>query len=169
MSELTSSDSLQINRLRVWPGVVAVVAQWLLRFVVPVLVPGAAIIGLMGSLVAGIIVLVWWLFFSRAPWAERLGALLLIVVATFATSRVVHESIATGMMGMMFYISAVPGLTLALVAWAVATRRLTRGPRLAALLAAVVLACGGWAFVRTNGLDGNADSDLEWADRRIDI
>ena len=53
----------------------------------------------------------------------------LMIVALFATSRVVHVSIATGMMGMMLVIYAVPVLSLALVAWAVASRRLSDGAR----------------------------------------
>ena len=44
-------------------------------------------------------IVVWWLFFSRAPWSERLGAVILMAVALFATSRLVHASIAGGMMG----------------------------------------------------------------------
>ena len=48
------------------------------------------------------------MFFSRAPWSERLGAIALMIVALVATSRIVHESIANGMMGMMLVILGVP-------------------------------------------------------------
>src|SRR5262245_64954569 len=87
--------------LRLWPGVVAVVVQWLSWLVVPLLVPGTSAYGMIGAVVAGLAVLVWWLFFSRAPWSERLGALVLMVVAVAATSRFVHPSIANGMMGQL--------------------------------------------------------------------
>ena len=80
---------------------------------------------MLGGLVGGLAVVVWWLFFSRAPWSERVGAIVLMIVALFATSRIVHESIANGMMGMMFPIYAIPVLSLAFVAWAVASRRLS--------------------------------------------
>ena len=82
--------------LRLWPGVVAVVLQWLVRFVVPVVVPGAIAVGMIGELLGGVTIVVWWLFFSRAPWSERVGAIVLMGVALFATPRIVHESIATG-------------------------------------------------------------------------
>ena len=49
----------------------------------------------------------------------------LMIVAVFATSRFVHESIANGMMGSMFFVLATPALSLALVVWAVASRRLS--------------------------------------------
>ncbi len=60
--------------LRLWPGVVAVVLQWLLWFVVPIVAPDAAMFAMLGGVACGLAVVVWWLFFSRAPWSERLGA-----------------------------------------------------------------------------------------------
>src|SRR5712691_65510 len=148
--------------LRLWPGVVAVVLQWLVRFVVPVVVPGAIAVGMIGELLGGLAIVVWWLFFSRAPWSERVGAIVLMGVALFATPRIVHESIATGMMGMMFVIYAIPLLSLAFVAWAVASRRLSSGPRRASMVAAILLGCGVLALVRTGGITGDADSDFHW-------
>ena len=44
-------------------------------------------------------------------------------------------------MGGLIYVVAVPWLALALVAWAVATRRLSDGLRRASLLAAIVVVC----------------------------
>src|SRR5881409_2041245 len=110
--------------LRLWPGVVAVALQWLVRFVVPIVLPETGMFAVLGGLGGGLAVVVWWVFFSRARWSERLGAMVVMIVAMVATSRVIHVSIATGMMGMMFPVYAIPVLSLALVAWAVATRRL---------------------------------------------
>jgi outer membrane protein assembly factor BamB len=148
--------------LRLWPGVVAVVLQWLIRFGVPLVVPGAVAFGVLGGVGGGLAVLVWWLFFSRAPWSERVGAIVLMVVALVATKRIVHESIAGGMMGMMLPIFAIPVLSLALVSWAVASRRLSGGPRRVAMVATILLACGVFTLLRTDGLTGDADSDFHW-------
>src|SRR5262244_3738451 len=101
--------------LRVWPGVVAVVVLCLL-WLVPFVVRDTFMIAMMGGLACALVVLVWWLFFSRAPWIERVGAIALIVVLVAATKRVVHPSIAGGMMGMMLPIFSIPVLSLALVA-----------------------------------------------------
>ncbi|MGH9851683.1 MAG: hypothetical protein ACREBD_17750, partial [Blastocatellia bacterium] len=149
--------------LRVWPGVAAMVALGLL-WLVPFIVRDTFMIPMMGGLACGLVVLVWWLFFSRAPWVERVGAIVLMVVAIIATKRVVHESIAGGGMGMLLYVYAIPVLSLALVVWAVASRRfsLSGGPRRASLVVAILLACGVFTLLRTGGIDGEGDSDLHW-------
>jgi outer membrane protein assembly factor BamB len=148
--------------LRLWPGVVAVVLQWVVWLVVPLVVSEAAFFGVVGGLAGGLAVVVWWLFFSRAPWAERVGAILLMVVAVVATKRVVHQSLANGMMGLLLPIYAIPALSLALVAWAVASRRQSSGPRRASMVAAIVLACGAFTLLRTGGVTGKGDSDFHW-------
>ena len=56
--------------LRVWPGVVAGVLLLLLRYVVPIVIPEAAMVAMMGGFAGALAILVWWLFFSRAPWSE---------------------------------------------------------------------------------------------------
>ncbi len=148
--------------LRLWPGVVAVVLQWLPWFVLPIFVPQAVMYGLIGGVFGGLVIVVWWLFFSRAPWSERVGAIVLMPVAVFATKRIVHASIANAGMGMMLPIFAIPVLSLALVAWAAASRRLSSGPRRASMVASILLACGVFTLVRTGGISGDGYSDLHW-------
>src|SRR6266498_784010 len=99
--------------LRLWPGVAVVVVQWLLWLVVPIVFRDAVILAVLGAVACGLFVLVWWLFFSRAPWAERVGAIVLMFVAVIAAKRVVHQSIANGMMGNMLPVFAIPVLSLA--------------------------------------------------------
>ena len=150
--------------LRLWPGVVAVVLQWLAFAVVPNVVPGpmAGYIAPLGALLGGLAVVVWWAFFSRAPRSERWGAVVLMIVALVATSRILHESIVTGMMGMVFVLYAILVLSLALVFWAVASHRLADGPRRAAMVATILLACGGWTLLRTDGITGGGSAEFAW-------
>jgi outer membrane protein assembly factor BamB len=116
---------------------------------------------ILGGLLCALAIVVWWAFFSRAPMLERWGAVVLTIVALLATSRIIHVSIATGMMGMMFPIYAIPFVSLALGVWAVASRRLSDRPRRATMVATILLACGVFALLRTNGVSG-AGSDLAW-------
>src|ERR1051326_2111785 len=119
------------KRFRLWPGIVAVALQWIGWFVVPAVLPWsqAPFIGLLVGVLGGLAILLWWLLFSRAPWVERIGAPVLIVGAVILTKRVVHPSIAGGAMGMLLYVYAIPVFGLALVAWAVVTRRFTAAAR----------------------------------------
>jgi len=148
--------------LRLWPGVALVAAQLLVFFILPVVVPGAGMTALLAAVALGLAVFIWWLLWSRAPWAERIGVVVLMVLAMMAVQRIVHPSIANAGMGMMMFIYAVPIMSAALVAAAAATRRLASGHRRAVLLAAVVLAAGSFALVRTGGVSGEGDADLHW-------
>src|SRR6516165_1474083 len=153
----------KLKPLRLWPGVLIVVLQWLAWLVLPKVVPEAALYAMLaGVFGGGLAVVLWWLFFSRSPWLERVGAIVLMPVAVFATFQIVHPSIATGAMGMLLPVYAIPVLSLALVGWAVVSRGLSRGLRSASMVATILLACGVFALLRTGGLTGDGDSDFHW-------
>jgi hypothetical protein len=134
----------------------------MVRFVIPLIAPETFLFGMIGGLVGGLAIIIWWLFFSRAPWSERVGAIVLMVVALLATRPVLHKSIATGGMGMLFFILAIPVLSIALVAGAVVGRRLSAGLRRASIIAFILLACGLFALLRTGGVTGGGGSELAW-------
>jgi len=154
----------QVKPLRLWPGILIVILQWLVRFGIPIVAPGdtVTLIGVLGALLCGLAIVVWWAFFSRAPLFERWSAILLMIVALAATSRVIHISIATTMMGLMFAVYSIPVLSLAFVAWAVACRHLAVIPRRITMFATILLATGFWAFLRTDGMDGETHQDFAW-------
>ncbi len=162
MAKAQTDGPTQQKPLRLWPGVVAVVLQWLAFYVVPIFVPGAIAFGVFGGFFGGLAVVLWWAFFSRAPRSERWGAVVLMIVALLATSRFIHVSIATSMMGMMFPIYATPVLSLAFVVWAVASRHLSDGPRRATMVATILLACGVWTLLRTGGFTSEVRHDFAW-------
>ena len=116
----------------------------------------------MSGFAGGLLVVVWWVFVSRAPWSERVGAVVLMVIALAATPRFLDVSMATAGQGMLFYMYAIPFLSLAFVAWAVATRRLTGGARWVSMAATILLACGVWTLLRTGGITGDVHSDFAW-------
>ena len=171
MTETNTAQTASTPRkpLRLWPGVAVAVLLLFVRFILPVVAPKAELFGMdagvlaiLGGLVGALVIVLWWLFFSRAPWLERLGALAVMIVAVVATRPLTDISIQNGMMGNMFFIYAVPStIALALVAWAVASRRLSQGPRRAALVVAILAGCLVWTLVRTNGILGGA-ADLAW-------
>ena len=148
------------NRLRVWPGIVAVVLQWLARFGIKAVIPGIKGFGrgMMVSFVFTIALIVWWAFFSRATRKERFGGLGLIMLALGATWLFRHESM--WLPWLLAY--AIPFLSLAFVIWAVATRRLPDRVRQATMVATILIACGAWLFVRQNGINGDHQASFGW-------
>jgi outer membrane protein assembly factor BamB len=141
--------------------VVAAALVLLIRFVVPVAFPEADLYGVIGGIVGAMAVFAWWLFFSRAAWLDRLGAIALMVAGVAAVSRVVHPSIAGGMMGMMLPLYSIPVLSIALAAALVASRNLSNARRRAAMAVCILLACGAFALLRTDGVIG-AGSQITW-------
>jgi outer membrane protein assembly factor BamB len=149
--------------LRLWPAVIIAIVQLLVMFVGPIVAPDAGLpVGMLGGVVGALAIVVWWVLFSRALWSERVGAIVLMIVAVLATRTVVHESIFGAGMGNLIFILPTPYLGLALVAWAVATRHLPDGRRRAALVAAILLACAPFALIRTAGVKGGAGGEFHW-------
>ncbi len=155
-------DTPRQKTLRLWPGVAIVVLQWLAKLVLPVIMPEAPEYGVYGSLLGGVAILIWWVFFSRAPLFDRLGAAALLVGALAGTPHILHESIATAGGGWLFLAYAIPVLSLAFVAAAVAGRHLADLPRRITMAATIMLACGLWALIRTGGITNDLDSDFAW-------
>src|SRR5687767_9241979 len=148
--------------LREWPGVVIVLLQLGGWFGAAILSPDFSAYGVLAGLGGGLALLVWWLFFSRAAWYERLGVPALMIAAMAATWPFLDVSISTGAMGGLFPMLAMPGLCVAFVLWTVASRRMSVGLQRATLVVAIVLACGVWTLVRTGGFTGSFDNDLAW-------
>jgi outer membrane protein assembly factor BamB len=162
MSDHLSRQKTFSKPLRLWPGVLIVLIQWLLRFVLPILIPSAMVVGVMGGLAAALLFVVWWLFFSRAAWSERIGGVALMGVVLFITKTFLHVSIATNGMGMTYFVYAIPSLCLAFLLWALTCRRHSDGPRWGSMAVAVVLACGMWTLVRSGGFTSDFNQDFAW-------
>src|SRR5579871_2616808 len=118
MTSTSESKGRRERQLRLWPGIAAVTLQWFGFWVMPRILPDTTIYAFFGAIALGLVVLLWWLFFGRAPLVERWGMLAAMVAAGFATSRIIDKSIAGGMMGFMFPVLSIPVWCLALVAGA---------------------------------------------------
>ena len=53
MVERDTNEPTRRKSLRLWPGVVIVMLQWLLRFVVPYFVPDFAVYGILAGVLGG--------------------------------------------------------------------------------------------------------------------
>src|SRR5688500_20320795 len=79
-----SQHAVGERALRLWPGVVIVALIVLVRYVIPFFIPEADLSGVLVGVAGAALILIWWLFFSRAPWSERLGSLSVIAAAVIA-------------------------------------------------------------------------------------
>ena len=164
MEHSHSNETKTRGPLRVWPGVAAAIGLLIAWFVVPAAIPDAGPYPIFAALGCAVIVVLWWLFFSRAPWVERIGALVLMVAGVAIAYRLVHESIANGAMGMLLTIYSIPALSVALVAAVLLSRALSlaAGARRAAVAASIAIACLAFTLIRTGGVSGDGEQDLHW-------
>jgi len=161
-NRVLSKEKNQQKSLRLKAGVIIAILTILVRFVIPAMIPQAAAFGVLGGLLGGLLIMIWWAFYSRAPRQERWVGIVLMIVALIATSLIIHESLSTGMRGMMFPSYALPVLTPAFVIWAVATRKLSNKLRWASMLATILVASGMWTLVRSDGISGHSVADFKW-------
>jgi len=154
--------------LRVWPGIALAILILALRFIAPAVGPEKigemplSVIAAFGGLFASLAILLWWLIFSRARWFERVAVFVLMAIALFVTYRLVHPSIAGGAMGFLLPVMALPVVSVALVAWAVATRHLAAATRRLSMVVVILLAFGVMTVIRTGGFNGDFKNDLHW-------
>jgi outer membrane protein assembly factor BamB len=156
------SHSYSRKPLRLWPGIIVAALLVLFHVAVPLLGPAGPPFRFLGGLVGGLLILLWWLLFSRAPWSERLSAIALIAVATLVAWRFLDVSLGQSDRGPLFPILAIPATSAALVAWAVATARLSDGVRRASMIATIVVATFAWTLVRIDGFTGDGSVELRW-------
>lgn len=161
-SEQSSEHALR-RPLRLWPGAVLAGLQIVCWYVVPVISPDSALYAFLGTVICALGILLWWLLFSRAPWLERLGVIILMGTAILGTSRVVHVSLAQLGQGMFFYIYSLLLMTFVLAVSLLASQRFSDKLRRAIMAASLLLACSGFTLLRSDGLTfGGAQYSWRW-------
>jgi outer membrane protein assembly factor BamB len=147
--------------LRLWPALMFVALYLLLLIVLPLVTDEAGAMLMLANLVCGLGIVLWWLFFSRAPWLERLALIPAMAVAMVAMMWIVHPSIHNGAMGMLPYVFTLPAMALAFGAAMAIGGRWPAGRRRAAMAAGIVLGCAAIAVIRTEGMKGTGPQ-LHW-------
>jgi outer membrane protein assembly factor BamB len=148
--------------LRLWPGAALAAILAFAMYLLPLVAPGAGLASVLTGFAAILSILLWWLFFSRAPWLERLGAVAVAAGAMFLTYRFLHPSVAKGNMGYQYLLLGLPLVALALVIGAAAGGRQPPGRRRAILAACLVAASAGATLFRSDGVTGAGKPQLAW-------
>jgi outer membrane protein assembly factor BamB len=148
--------------LRLWPGIAIAIAMIVVVFGAPIVSAEGSMYAFIGGAVGALLLILWWLFFSRAPWLERLAAMALVIAGVFGGKYLVDMSIAGAGQGFLVYILGLQPLMLGLVAWAYLTRNAQPATRRAALVAAVLVALVPINLIRTGGIGGSVGMDFHW-------
>lgn len=159
-SEKPVDQATAVVPLRIWPAILIIVAMWGLRFSGSLTEEpsmGQMMAQFMGPGAVSVLILVWWVFFSRARLSEKLigaiGLLLIAVVTTMLEDKTVK--------GMGTMISAVPWGATAFALGAICFR--SRSPaRLYVALLAALIGFGYWSLVRTDAIHGDFKTVNRW-------
>ena len=156
--------SLNEKKLRVLPGIIIVVIQWFLWLILPLIAPADEVMmaAVAGGALGAVAVALWWIFWSKAPVVDRIGAILLSIISLLVTARFVDISIATANMGLMLAIYSLPVISLALVISAAIAKSLPDRNRRIVIATAIIAASGVWLFLKTDGLTGDFRQQLNW-------
>src|SRR5262249_6737439 len=141
------------HHLRVWPGIVILLVEWLLITVPGWIAPATMtqfVLMFWGPVLALVALIAWWLFASRLPWVDRWLGILGCGAAAAAAWPFYHASF--GLYGVVIY--ALPVVTTAWVVWILLTPFLHWPVRRVGLLVVFFLAWGYWALVRFEGITG---------------
>ncbi len=150
--------------LRIWPALILVVGMAVLAigrlFTDQVQLESMAflLLAMLGPLVVGLLVMIWWLSFSRATAAERVVGLLGVVLAVTA---VIFLSDKT-MMGPAIMLITIP---MGIAAFAIGAILLRRHLSFKRTIVAVLLAAMGCSFttlLRSEGMWGHGALDWHW-------
>ena len=146
--------------LRLWPGIIAIILLFLCRFAIKAVIPGFGgfMWAIQGSLGCAIAILLWWVFFSRAPWLDRIGSILLIAAALASAWSLKHQSMGPAWM----FAYAIEYVLLAFVAAAFIVRNQPNSRRRPIIAAAILLSSLGWTLVRTEGINGDHKATFAW-------
>ncbi|CAN5283948.1 PQQ-binding-like beta-propeller repeat protein [soil metagenome] len=146
--------------LRLWPGLIAVVAFWIFLEVLPRLeLDSRLFLQLFQWVSIGFIsgYVLWWLLLSRAPWIDRGVAILLCVGCGFAIWPLRDPSIQPRYGALMYVAYALPVVMAAWIGWLFVTPFLQWPIRRIGLLLAIAVA---WIYPTLLRLDGTT-SDIQ--------
>lgn len=154
--------SENIKKIKLLPGIIIVIIQWIVRFAIHPFFPDALLIAVLGGVLGGLVVIIWWTFFSRAPLGERLAGFGIITGFIVLTHFLLHKSISTGNMGLMFILNSFPFISAGIVLWAAFSRKLKKSAKLLSLTVVMLLICGAFTLLRSRGIDGEGSANFTW-------
>ena len=149
------------HHLRVWPALLLIATMLFLRYLPKLMTtrPDAVLMAqAMGPAICGILILIWWLCFSRAKWFERIAGLIGVAVSMYMVSLTVDSSmLGVGSMFLTFPM----GLAAFGIGATVARHMLNSKRTMVAILFAMI-GFGFSALLRMDGMWSDAKVNFDW-------
>ena len=161
LAENSKINPQALKPLRVWPALTLLVGMLLARFI-PVLAEAESntmtILQILGPVGLGILIILWWLAFSRASKKERWLGLLGLIILACISIRLSHPTI----LGPGNIIVTFPlGVGCFAIGAAILARKLSASRTWLALLLAMT-GFGFSVFMKSDGMWGNGELDWSW-------
>jgi outer membrane protein assembly factor BamB len=161
MTDFAATPPVAESRLRLWPGLVIVLIMWACLKIPGYVIPGEPAqfyFVFFGPMVLTIVFLVWWVFFSKARWADR--GLAVAVAALIGVGAFFTYDPTLGFMGVVM--SSLPLVLTAWVGWLLLSAPLTTGVRKAGFVVAVMLAWLYPSLLRFDGVTGGFAAQISY-------
>ena len=147
-----------LKPIRIWPAVVLVAVMPILRLLPKLIEETPPMLAAMGPTLCGVLVLVWWLTASRASWRERLLGLVGVVLALIGTLAIADAT----MRGPAAMVWTIPIGMAGFAIGALIVRHRTTLKRTWTALGIAAVCFAFSAFVRNDGMWGDAVINLQW-------
>lgn len=160
MAELPVSPAPSFRAPGYWPAALILGLMWLTIGATYLSEPGIPqfMLRVMGAPFGGLLaLLVWWLFFVRAPWTHK--AIPIAAAALVGTAVMLAKSGNA----MMYLFGFVPFMVTAWLGWIALTTRMPWRGRLVGLVVVIVATIGFFGLLRIEGLDGSFAAEYHWA------
>jgi outer membrane protein assembly factor BamB len=158
--ENDSSATKKTKAIRWWPALLLIVLMFAIRHM-PGLVESPTlpmfIAAFMGPAILSGVILLWWLFASRATWKEKLIGFFSVVLIAVGTVVLLDKSMRD--MNLMFYIIPT-GVGLFAAAMILFANQPSR--RLLVAVVAALVGFGAWNVLRSEGVTGKFDPTFAW-------
>lgn len=152
------ADTSVLKPIRIWPAVVLVAIMPILRLLPKLIEETPPMLAAMGPTLCGVLILVWWLTASCASWRERLLGLAGVVLALTGTLAIADAT----MRGPAAMVWTIPIGMAGFAIGALIVRQWTTVKRTWTALGIAAVCFAFSAFVRNDGMWGDAVINLQW-------
>jgi outer membrane protein assembly factor BamB len=161
MSEETKSAGPQYKPLRTWVPLVLLPLMVVARFVPDLVQDGPSgiwAVAAFGPFLVGFVIMLWWLFLSRARWTERLVGFVALIVLFIAVGMILDPSMQGPPITVMTIPMGIAGFALGLILFA----NLLSFQRTVFALGIALIGMSVSALLKNDGVWGNFAFGLDW-------